>query len=77
MQKVEIKLIDYKVAKAQKKKTVDRSTERNNVFIQSWKENGKNKNIPKLQITGYKSRNLRLPKKAMTKVLKRVNWTPL
>ena len=77
MQKVEIKLIDYKVAKAQKKKTVDRSTERNNVFIQSWKENGKNKNIPKSQITGYKSRNLRFPKKAMTKVLKRVNWTPL
>ena len=76
MQKVEIKLIDYKVAKAQKK-TVDRSTERNNVFIQSWKENGKNKNIPKSQITGHKSGSLGLPKKAMTKVLKRVNWTPL
>ena len=30
-----------------KNKTVDKSTERNNVFIQSWKENGKNKNIPK------------------------------
>ena len=76
MQKVEIKLIDYKVAKAQKK-TVDRSTERNNVLIQSWKENGKNKNIPKSQITEHKSGSLGLPKKAMTKVLKRVNWTPL
>ena len=31
-----------------KNKTVDKSTERNNVFIQSWKENGKNKNIPKI-----------------------------
>ena len=49
VQKVEIKLIDCKVANAQKKnKTVDKSTERNNVFIQSWKENGKNKNIPKI-----------------------------
>ena len=35
------------------------------------------KTFQKSQITGHKSGSLGLPKKAMTKVLKRVNWTPL
>ena len=44
MQKVEIKLIDRKVAKVQQNKMADRLGESNNVLIQSLKENTKNKN---------------------------------
>ena len=44
MQKVEIKLIDRKVTKAQQHKMADRLGESNNVLIQSLKENAKNKN---------------------------------
>ena len=44
MQKVEIKLIDRKVTKAQQHKMADRLGEINNVLIQSLKENAKNKN---------------------------------
>ena len=44
MQKVEIKLIDRKVAKAQQHKMADRLGESNNVLIQSLKENAKKKN---------------------------------
>ena len=44
MQKVEIRLIDRKVANAQQNKMADRLRESNNVLIQSLKENAKNKN---------------------------------
>ena len=43
MQKVEIKLLDKTVAKAQQNKMADRLGESNNVLIQSLKENAKNK----------------------------------
>ena len=44
MQKVEIKLIDRKVAKAQQNKMADRPGECNKVLIESLKENANNKN---------------------------------
>ena len=44
MQKVEIKLIDRKVAKAQQHKMTHSLGKSNNVLIQSLKENAKNKN---------------------------------
>ena len=44
VQKVEIKLMDRKVTKAQQHKMADRLGESNNVLIQSLKENAKNKN---------------------------------
>ena len=77
MQKVEIKLIDYKVAKAQKKKQWTGQQKGITFLFRVGRRMVRTKTFQKSQITGYKSRNLRLPKKAMTKVLKRVNWTPL
>ena len=44
MQKVEIKLIDRKVAKAQQNKMAGSSGESDNILIQSLKENAVNKN---------------------------------
>ena len=44
MQKVEIKLIDRKVAKAQQNKMAGSSEESDNILIQSLKENAVNKN---------------------------------
>ena len=44
MQKVEIKLIDSKVAKSQQNKMVGSSGESDNVLIQNLKENAMNKN---------------------------------
>ena len=44
MQKVEIRLIDRKVANTEQHKKADRLRESNNVLIQSLKKNAKNKN---------------------------------
>ena len=76
MQKVQIKLIVRKVAKAQQNKMADRLGECNNVLIESLKENSNNKNTQKAQITGSKYGSLGLHKRATMKVLKTTNRRP-
>ena len=72
VQKVEIKLIDKTVAKAQQNKMAGR-LRNNNVLIQSLKENTLNKTPNKAQIAGSKSGSLGLLKRAVTKVWKSTN----
>ena len=47
LQKVEIKSIDEKVAKAKQNKMADKLVESNNVLVPSLQENTKNKNTQK------------------------------
>ena len=63
LQKVEIKPIDKRVAKAQQNKMADKLLESNHVLVQSLQENTKSKNSPKnkhpaksLQVLGLKNK---------------------
>ena len=74
MQKVEIKLTDRKVAKAQQNKMAGSSGESDKILIQSLKENAVNKNtLQSTNMLGKKSGSLGLLKRDMTKALKSTN----
>ena len=69
---------DCKVANAQKKTKQWTGQRKGTTFLfRVGRRMVRTKTFQKSQITGHKSGSLGLPKKAMTKVLKRVNWTPL